>query len=88
MTTPSVTPSKAKAWWALLIPMVGSLVPVIAQLAGVIPAPWGPALTGILMVFAAITGTAVHQTPYLPSNTTIVPNTDVATPPTSGWPNP
>ena len=90
MTAPVVTPSKAKALWATVIPLIASLVPFIAQLAGVIPAPWGPALTGILMVFAAITGTTVHQTSYLPPNTTIVPVPTTVTPqpPAGGWTNP
>lgn len=91
MTTPVVTPSKAKAWWALLIPAVGSLVPTLLQYVGVLPAPWGPAVTGILLIFAAVTGVAVHQAPYMPSGTVIAPEaTPPAVPsnPISDWPNP
>ncbi len=79
MTTPTVTPSKAKAWFAVLIPAIGSLVPTLLQFAGVLPAPWGPALTGILLVFAALTGVVVHQVPYAPP-TVPAPTPPVPTP--------
>ena len=73
MTTPTVTPSKAKAWWALAGGLLGSLVPLIAQIAGVLPAPWGPLLTGIIGVIALGTGAVVHQAPYVPPNAAVVP---------------
>ena len=78
MTTPSVTPSKAKAWWALAGTLLASLVPIGAQIAGGIPAPWGPLLAGIIGVIALATGTAVHQAPYMPPNTVIVPTVPAA----------
>lgn len=87
MTAPIVPTSKAKALWATVIPLIASLVPFIAQLAGVIPAPWGPALTGILAVFAALTGTVVHQVPNKPTGVVVVSASDTSSP-TSGWPQP
>lgn len=84
MTTPDVTPSKSKAWWAVLGGIVGSLVPLVAQIAGVLPAPWGPLLTGIIGVIALATGAAVHQAPYMPPNTAIVPTAPAVPPPPPG----
>lgn len=87
MTTPNVTPSKAKAWWAVAGGLLGSLVPLVAQVAGVLPAPWGPLLTGIIGVITLATGAVVHQAPYLPPDTTIVPTVPVV-PPSGRRPNP
>lgn len=84
MTTPNVTPSKAKAWWAVIGGLLGSLVPIGAQIAGVLPAPWGPLLTGIIGVIALGTGAAVHQAPYMPPDTAIVPTVPVVPPAAPG----
>lgn len=74
MTTPTpVVPSKAKAWWALIIPLIGSLTPFLAQLADVIPAPWGAALSGVLAIFSAATGVVVHQAKYVPDGAVVAP---------------
>lgn len=87
MTTPPVTPvaaSKAKTWWAVAGGIAMSLVPIVAQLAGAIPAPWGPALAGIMGVITAITGRAVYQAPYKPEGTVLVPESSLQ-PPTGGY---
>lgn len=78
MTTPTpVVPSKAKAWWALAISLIGSLTPLLTQLAGVIPAPYGAVLTGVLAIFAAITGGAVHQAKYVPDGAVLAPKSSL-----------
>jgi hypothetical protein len=73
MTTPTVKPSNAKAWTSLIGGLLGSLLPVLAQVAGFLPAPWGLALTGVLAVISAITGKAVHLAKYVPADAVLVP---------------
>lgn len=85
MTAPVVVPTKWKAVAALVGGILGALAPIIAQLAGVLPAPWGAILTGIGGVIALVTGKVVYETPYAPPNTTLVPTgtTPIAHPPAS-----
>lgn len=88
MTAPVVViPSKAKAWWALLIPLASSLIPLGMQLAGSLPAPYGAIFAGLLSLVGLVTGGAVHQAPYKPAGTVIVPEASLPSG-GSGWPQP
>lgn len=78
MTTPEVKPSHAKAWTATVISLLGSLVPVIAQAADWLPEPYGVVLSGVLMIFTALTGTGTYVAKYRPTGTVLVP-AEVAT---------
>jgi len=89
MTAPvPITPSNAKAWVALIGSLLGALVPIAGQVAGVLPPPWGAILSGIIAVIGLVTGKAVHQTSNLPPNVVITAPTDPAAPPAGGWQNP
>lgn len=92
MTTPPttvqvVTPSKAKAWWALLIPQAGAIITLILTALGGLPAPYGPIFAGILSIVGVFTGAVVHQAPYLQTGTMVVP-TQPAVAPSTGSVNP
>jgi predicted benzoate:H+ symporter BenE len=75
MTTPPTPPkqSNAKAWIAVIVTLLGSLAPIITQVAGVLPAPWGAILTGIAALVGLVTGTAVHQVSNAPTGMVLVP---------------
>jgi hypothetical protein len=85
MTTPVVTPTKAKTWVALAGTMLMALVPLGLQVVGALPPPWGPLLTGILGVIALFTTGGVHQVSNVPPGAVVVVPTKSAPPP---WPDP
>jgi len=80
MTTPPPTPtvpSKAKAWWALLLPQLPAVISFLLQYTGSIPAPYGAIFAGVLSLIGAVSGLVVHQAPYMPPDTQIVPAPEV-----------
>jgi len=84
MTIPTViVPTKAKMWWAMAGGVLSTLVTIIPWVAGVLPPPWGPALTGIVAVINAFMVRRVHQTPNLPPGAVIAPPGAVVVPPSS-----
>jgi len=84
MTTPATTQTNAKAWTALIGTLLGAVVPFAGQIAGVLPAPYGAILTGILGVFSLFTTVGVHQVSNAPKGTVLVPKPIPAT--GTGWP--
>lgn len=74
-----------KSWTAFLGSLIVALLPGIAQVAGLLPAPWGAILTGIGGVLSLITGRVAYSAPYQP-----VPSPPSApaapTNPNSPWP--
>jgi hypothetical protein len=80
MSTPTVTPSKAKAWVATIGGLIISQLPLILQFMGHLPAPYGVIATSIGTILAAITGKVTHQAPYMPTGTVIVPSAPEAPP--------
>jgi len=83
MTTPALKQTNAKAWTALIGTLVGAIVPLAGQVAGVLPAPYGAILTGILGVLSLFTTATVHQVSNAPKGTVLVPQ---PTPTGTGWP--
>lgn len=73
MTTPPITATKAKAWWALIIPQLPALVSLGLQFAGSIPDPYGAIFAGVLSLIGVITGTVVHQVSNAPTGMVLVP---------------
>jgi hypothetical protein len=76
MTAPTpvpVVPSKAKAWWALLIPQIPALALFVLQLAGSLPPPYGALFGALFSIVGGVSGAAVHQAKYLPTGTVVVP---------------
>jgi len=73
MTTPAPKQTNAKAWTSLFGTLVGAIVPFIGQIAGVLPAPYGAILTGIIGVIGLFTTATVHQVSNAPKGTVLVP---------------
>ena len=65
--TPPATQTNKKAWVATIGGLIISLLPVILQLLGHLPPPWGAVFTTIGVALAAITGKATHQVSNVPS---------------------
>lgn len=86
MTAPAPTQTNAKAWTALIGTLIGAIVPYAGQIAGVLPAPYGAILTGILGLLGLLTGAAVHQKSNAPKGTVLVPVPIPTTQPGTGWP--
>jgi hypothetical protein len=55
-----------KAWTAFGGTLLASLLPIVGQVAGVLPAPYGALLTGIGGLIALITGRVAYSAPYQP----------------------
>lgn len=88
MTEPTpVTGSKAKAWWALLLPQIPAIITLVTQLAGGLPAPYGAVFASLFSFLGVVSGIIVHQTPFLPPDTAIV-SAPPAFPGPSAWPQP
>lgn len=58
-----------KSWTALIGGLLISLLPLIPTIAGVLPLPWGPVLTGVGIIASALTKKATYHAPYQPTAT-------------------
>lgn len=83
MTSPIVTPSKAKAVVALVGTLLTVAVPYLLQVATSLPEPWPAIASGLVGVLTVL---GVYHAPYKPTGTVIVP--DPVAPPSGGWTNP
>ena len=50
-----------KSWTAFLGALIVALLPIIAQVAGALPAPWGAILSGVGGVISLITGRVAYR---------------------------
>lgn len=75
-----------KSWVALIGSLFVSLTPMIPTIAGVLPLPWGPVLTGLGIILAALTKTATYHAPYQPTTAPPIPPAAPTTP--APWPGP
>lgn len=72
-----VVPSKFKAWVGAASAVLAVLIPVILQATTSLPEPWP---TTIGLVVAALTWLGVYKTPYKPSGTVLVTESQVTNP--------
>lgn len=82
MTAPdlsSVVPLKWKAWVALAGSALSVVVPLVVSVEDYLPSPWPAVIGGVIAVLTAL---GVYHAPYMPPNTTVVP--DVQAAPTRG----
>jgi len=70
MTTPTLTPSKAKTYVALIGSLLSVAAPLILQVSTALPPPWPAAIGGI---FALLTALGVYHAPYKPPGTALTP---------------
>ena len=59
-----------KSWTAFAGALVTALLPIIGQVAGYVPAPYGAILSGIGGVLSLLTGVGTYHAPYAPVGTT------------------
>lgn len=55
-----------KSWVALIGGVIISLLPIIPTVAGVLPLPWGPVLTGLGLILSAVAKKTAYHAPYAP----------------------
>jgi hypothetical protein len=94
MTTPVPAQKKTKALWALLLPQIPSIISLITQFAGGLPAPYGVIFASVLSTLGVISGAIVHQVSNAPTGMVLVPVPAASSSPSSSggigsdWPKP
>lgn len=81
MTAPAPTPSKAKAYVALLGSVLTVIVPLLLDVSTHLPEPW-PAIIGGVIGLLTVLG--VYQAPYRPAGTVLAPAAAPEPPPVTG----
>ena len=85
MTAPAPTPSKAKAYVALLGSVLTVVGPLLLNVSTHLPEPW-PAIIGGVIGLLTVLG--VYQAPYRPAGTVLVPAPPATPPADTGYANP
>lgn len=70
-----------KSWTAFVGALLVAVLPIIPTVAGVLPLPWGPILSGIGLILSAIAGKVAYHAPYAPiTPVPVLPSGDTHTP--------
>ena len=73
MTTPEPKQKNTKAWIATIGSLIGAMVPLLGQVAGFLPAPYGAVLSAIVGLIGLVTGGATYQVNNAPKGTVLTP---------------
>lgn len=63
-----------KSWTAFLGGLLISVLPIVPTIAGALPLPWGPILSGIGLILSGIAGVSTYHAPYQPVPPPVAPD--------------